>query len=189
LEQVAPQECGQKVSCNETPAVVDDEETIAIAIECKPGIRPFFDDAPLEFSAILRHQRVETMIRQVAIRLQIHSDKIDRQAPVHTLENGSNCAIAGIGDDFEPSAPQNVAIDQSENECHELVRQIEGAHAAGACCRRVGVVLNNTPQVLDAFGAAEQIRHLAHHLEAVVLLRIVRRCDHHSRQAEPGAAK
>ena len=61
-------------------------------------------------------------------------------------------------------------IDQPQHRRDELLGQIQLAHAALARHRGVGVALDDPPQILDALVAAEQVGHLAHHLEAVVLL-------------------
>ena len=80
-------------------------------------------------------------------------------------------------------------VEQSQHRLDKLLRQIQVAHVARARHRRVGVGLDDSPQILDAFGTTEQVGHLAHHLEAAVFFGIMRGSDHHARQLLFGAGE
>ncbi len=182
LEQVAAEQRGHVVAGDELAAVVDHEEAVAVAVERESDVGALLHDAALQLGAVLGLQGVQPVVRQAAVRVEVQADQLHRQLRVDALEDRADHAVAGVGHHFERL--ERADVDQAQDCLDEIFRQIQLADRALAHGRRVVVGLDDPPQVLDALGAAQQVGHLAHHLEAVVLLGIMRGGHHHAGQLQ-----
>ena len=171
LQRVTAQQGGDKIAGNEATAVIDNEEPVPVPVKGKADVRSLLLHPPLQFGAVLRLHGIQTVVGRPTVRLQVQADQLYRQALVHPLEDRPRHAVGRVRNHLERS--EFGRIDQPQHLGDEPCAQILLDHLPLPRRNRESVCLDDPAQILNALVAAEQIGHPSHHLEAVVLGRIV----------------
>ena len=97
--------------------VVDEEDTIGIAVEGQTHIGAGLDHAGLEVTEILGLDRIGRMVRERPVEFPVEDLEVEREAVEDGGGGEPTHAVRGIGDD--PERTQDRWIDERLDVCHE----------------------------------------------------------------------
>ena len=170
LQDVAGQQQHQLIAPENAAFAVDRSDPIAVAVEGDAQIASLAAYGVDQLLQVLGDRRVRMVRREGAVDLRVQQDVFARQACRQRHHGVAGGAVAGIPGDLEIARPLEVAqqpVDIGLLQIDGLFAALTGREAAfgGARAERLDL-------------AAEDAARGEHHLEAVVVRRIVR-AGHH----------
>ena len=165
-----------EVAGDEFAAAVDEEAPIGVAIPRNPDIGLLTNHFLGDVAAVLLEQRVRLVMRERPVDVETELCRLARELIEQQRRDESGHSAARIEHDGERCDDGRV------DERHHLLDVLEDDVARRHGSRRRGgprqrVVDDHVADLAEPLIAAQRQRAAPHHLDAVVLLRIVRRRD------------
>ena len=103
LQEVLGHESGQEVAGDKVAPIIDGKKAVSVTIESETDVGVFRQHPLFQFSPILWLQRVQAVVGQAAIRVEVHTHQFHREALVDALQNRPYHPVAGVGNDLHRS--------------------------------------------------------------------------------------
>ena len=175
-EHALRQQPDDVVALDEAAVLVEEKTAVEVAVPGDAEVGPGRADGVDRGRPVLDEHRVRHAVREVAVRLVVHLDELERQVRLDQVQRRARGAVARVDHDLEVG--QRRQVDEAQQLADIVVSHVDLAVFA----RRVGnlpfVALGNPANVLEARVAADGPGLLAHHLEAVVVGRVVAGRNH-----------
>ena len=163
-----------EIAADEGTGAVDEKAAVRVAVPGDADIRLFGDDPLHDVAAVLFDERIGFVIRKAPVDLKAQSRGLARQAIEQGGRDQPSHPASGVEHHVERADDRRV--DERRHMPEVGVERVLGRDAPADGRRSWHtVVRDHLAYVRDALVSAEGNRFLTHHLDAVVLLRIVRR--------------
>ena len=166
-----------EIAGDELAGAVDEEAAVGVAVPGDADVGLLGDHALDDVAAVLLDERVGLVVRKAAVDLEAQPRRPAGQPLEQLRRDQAAHAAAGVEHDVERLDDRRV------DERHDVLDVgVEHVLSSSPCRAGAAGGGRRSPAIMsrmsrDALVAAQRERLLAHHLHAVVLLRVVRRGD------------
>ena len=170
-QHVAGQDRQDLVAPDHPALPVDGADAVAVAVERQAQVQPALAHHVLQLGQVGFHGRVGVVGGKGAVDVGVEGDMLARQAAGDVFDRLAGGPVAGV-----PGHLQGRAVEVAQQAVDVAVEDVDLLDAALAVIEVAGG--GGGPQGLDVPAIAGLLAD--HHLEAVVVRRIVRSGDHHA---------
>src|SRR6185437_306735 len=170
LDDVAGEEHHELIAPQDAALAIDDADAVAVAVEGDAEIAAMRRHRRLELHEVLRLGRIRMMSREIAVDRLVEQHMLAGQVGGQADDGIAGGAVAGVPGYLERTLAVVVAHQTRDIGVEDAVLG-DGSGTGGKIARR-----RDPTETLDV-GPEERLL-LDHHLEAVVVRRVVRAGDH-----------
>jgi hypothetical protein len=181
-QDVAGEQHQLAIRIDDVAAQGDHAQAVAVAVERQAQLRLGGVHRADQVGQVLRLGRIRMMVREVAVDTAVQLDHLAAEGPQDARGGGAGDAVARVDHDLHRTRELAVARDAVRVFGEDV--HLRGAPRAG----HVGLGFHQPAQLLDVLAVDRAAGQ--HHLEAVVVLRVVAAGDLDARGAAvPGARR
>ena len=159
------------IGIDDAPVPRHHAKPVAVAIKREPEFGAVLLDCGYQIDQIFRTRRIRVMVRKGSVDLGVQLDHLASEPSVQLTRGGTGHAVAAVDRDFHRTSEAYAAHDAREIRLDHVLR----AQAATARCEPA--LFDAPAKVLDILARERHALH--HHLESVVVGRVVAAGDCH----------
>ena len=164
------------IAFDEAALFVKEEAAVEVAVPCHADVCMLLAHDFRRRLAVLLQDRVRHAVREVAVRLVVDLDEVERELLLERVDDRAGRAVARVRDDLERLELRDIDI--GEDVVDVLFEDVLRLDLARGGLRLERAFHDGLLDVLEARVARNRARLLADELHAVVLFRVVAGRDH-----------